>query len=85
VVEDKFILMFIITLSIVPFVILGVVFINGKGSSLIAGYNTISPEDKKKYDTVSLSKFMGKIMFALSFSMFFWVISAAYEMNWLFS
>ena len=81
--EDKIIAMLIIAGVIILFIVLGIVFINGKGSSLIAGYNTMSPEEKGKYDTVALTKFMGKMMFALSFSMLFWILSLAYEMNWL--
>lgn len=69
---------------IVPLIVLGIVFINGRGSDLIAGYNTMSPEEKKKYDTVALCKFMGKMTFALAFSMLFWILSLAYEINWLF-
>lgn len=42
-------------------------------------------EEKEKYDTVALCKFMGKMMFALSFSMVFWVLSEALEIKWLFS
>jgi len=83
--EDKIVLMIIIASCIVPLVIIGFIFINGKGSSLIAGYNTKSPEEKNKYDIVALCKFMGKMMFALSFSMLFWIFSVAYEMNWLFT
>lgn len=41
-------------------------------------------EEKEKYDAVSLSKFMGKVMFGLSLSMVLWVFSEAYEIKWLF-
>ncbi|MGN8646651.1 DUF3784 domain-containing protein [Gracilibacillus sp. HCP3S3_G5_1] len=82
--DDKMVAIIIIAACISLFVILGIVFINGKGSSLIAGYNTMSPEEQNKYDIVALSKFIGKMMFALSFSMLFWIFSVAYEMNWLF-
>src|SRR5690625_141262 len=74
------VMMFVIGL----FIVLGFFLINGKGSFLIAGYNTMPPEEKEKYDTVALCKFMGKMMFTLSFSMLFWVVSEAYEINWLF-
>lgn len=63
---------------------LGIILSNGKGSFLIAGFNTLPQEEKEKYDTVALCKFMGKMMFALPFSMVFWVLSEAYENNWLF-
>ena len=76
--------MIIMLLGIGLFIGLGIVFINGKGSFLIAGYNTMPPEEKDKYDTIALCKFMGKMMFALSFSMVFWIISEAYDINWLF-
>ncbi|WP_438316753.1 DUF3784 domain-containing protein [Sporosarcina sp. FA9] len=76
--------MIIMLLVIGLFVGLGIVFINGKGSFLIAGFNTMPPEEKEKYDTIALCKFMGKMMFALSFSMVFWLLSEVYDINWLF-
>ncbi|GAB3792435.1 DUF3784 domain-containing protein [Virgibacillus kimchii] len=82
--EKKIVLMIIIAFGIMLFVILGLVFINGKGSSLIAGYNTMPPKEKKKYDQIALSKAMGKMMFALSFSMLFWILSVLFENNSLF-
>lgn len=81
---DNIIAMLIIAGVIALFIILGMFLLNGKGSSLIAGYNTMSPEEKEKYDIARLTKFMGKMMFALSFSMFFWIFSIAFEMNGLF-
>ena len=76
--------MLITILVIGLFIALGFVFISGKGSFLIAGYNTMSKEEKEMYDTVSLCKFMGKMMFTLSFSMLLWLLSDVYKMNWLF-
>ena len=35
---------------IMVFVILGVIFLNGKGAFLIAGYNTTSKAEKQKTD-----------------------------------
>ncbi|WP_409305885.1 DUF3784 domain-containing protein [Peribacillus sp. SCS-155] len=69
----------------VLFVVLGIFLSNGKGSFLIAGFNTLPQEEKEKYDTVALCKFMGKMMFALSFSMVFWVISDTFAVDWLFA
>jgi len=64
------------------FILLGVFLINGKGASLIAGYNAKSEEELEEYDTVAVCKFMGKIMFALSFSMMFWLLGDAYDLIW---
>lgn len=66
------------------FVIFGIVLLNGKGSFLIAGFNTLPKKEKEKYDIVALCKFMGKAMFALSFSMVFWILSDALNITWLF-
>ena len=47
------------------FILLGVLFACGKGAGLIAGYNTLSPREKEKYDQKKLCKSMSKLMFAL--------------------
>ncbi|KIL53554.1 hypothetical protein KP77_05300 [Jeotgalibacillus alimentarius] len=59
----------------VPFLIIGVVFSRGKGASLIAGYNTMPEDEKAKYDEVALCKFMGKIMYGVSFSLLLFGLS----------
>ncbi|WP_462419834.1 DUF3784 domain-containing protein [Salinicoccus sp. Marseille-QA3877] len=66
------------------FIVLGIFLVNGKGSFLIAGYNTMSAKEKEKYDKTELSKFMGKMMFVLAFSMILWVLSEVYGIDWLF-
>ncbi|UJL46426.1 DUF3784 domain-containing protein [Virgibacillus sp. NKC19-16] len=66
------------------FIVLGIIFSIGKGYFLIAGFNTLPKEEKEKYDMVALCKFMGKMMFALSFSMVLWVLSEGLEISWLF-
>ena len=48
------------------FLVLGVVFSCGKGTSLIAGYNTASPEEKAKYDEKKLCKAMSRLMLVLA-------------------
>lgn len=83
--EDKIVLIIIIASCIVPLAIFGIVFIKGRGSSLIAGFNTKSTEEQNEYDIDALCKFMGKMMFSLCFSMLFWVLSVAYELDWLFA
>lgn len=45
------------------FIALGLVFMQGRGAFLIAGYNTSSRAEKEKYDERALCRFMGKIMF----------------------
>lgn len=76
--------MIILLLLIGLFVVLGIVFINGKGSFLIAGYNTMPAEEKEKYDKAALCRFMGRMMFVISFFMLFWLLGILYDADWLF-
>ncbi|MBO1002856.1 DUF3784 domain-containing protein [Pseudogracilibacillus auburnensis] len=77
------ILILIQVFIMILFAVIGLIFINGKGASLIAGYNSMSEAEKEKYDEVALAKFMGKMMFALIFSMIFWLLSTLLSMDWL--
>ena len=56
----------------------------GKGLQLIAGYNTMSPEEKEKVNKEALCKYMSLLMFALAAC---WcVLSVGIELGrmWLF-
>lgn len=45
------------------FIVLGCVFLSGRGAGLIAGYNTMPPSKRKKIDKRALCRFTGKMMF----------------------
>lgn len=47
---------------VVAFVLLGLLFLSGRGWQLIAGYNTMPREERERYDTRALCRFMGKLM-----------------------
>lgn len=74
----------ILAIGINSFIILGIVFSCGKGAFLIAGFNTMPKEEQEKYDTAALCRFMGKLMFALCFSMIFWLLSVLLHIEALF-
>lgn len=61
--------------------ILGITFSMGKGSSLIAGYNTLSQEEKAEIDEGRLLKFMGKMMFAMAGSRVFTLVGEWLEIE----
>ena len=48
------------------FIILGILFFCGKGSFLIAGYNTANKAERAKYDEKALCRAMGWLMIALA-------------------
>jgi hypothetical protein len=41
-------------------------------------------EEKEKYDELALCRFMGKMIFVLSFCMLLWPASELFGMQWLF-
>ena len=51
--------MIVLILVEVMFITLSVLFFMGKGKNLIAGYNTMSKEEKEKYDEKKLLRYMG--------------------------
>ncbi|AZB42035.1 DUF3784 domain-containing protein [Bacillus sp. FJAT-42376] len=64
-----------ILIVLIPFLIFAILLSKGKGASLLAGYNTMSDSEKAQYDEVALCKFMGKIMYGISFSLLLFALS----------
>ncbi|MBT2583425.1 DUF3784 domain-containing protein [Planococcus sp. ISL-109] len=65
-------------------VLLGLYMLQGKGAFLIAGYNTMPKKEKAKYDGPAMARFVGKLLFALAFSMLFWFAGMLLEKSWMF-
>ena len=55
----------------------------GKGKFLIAGYNTMSKEEKSKYDEIALCKFMGKILLPIGILCPSLVLADIFDMPWI--
>ncbi len=51
------------------FIVLGILIKNGKMYWLIAGYNTMSKEEKEKYDIVGIARVFRNVMFGMAFIM----------------
>lgn len=73
-----------LSIGIFSFTVLGVFLLNGKGTFLIVGFNTLPKEEKEKYDKLTLSKFYGKTFLALSVSMVLWLLSDILQNKLLF-
>jgi len=65
------------------FIVLGSVFMSGKGAWLIAGYNTSSAYEKSRTDEKALCRFMGKSMFVLAACWIPICLSAVIDKMWL--
>ena len=69
---------------ILLFVTLGIVFLNGKGADLIAGYNTLPEYKKAEFDQKALCRSMAKMMFGLAIAWGMSGIGSALSLKWLF-
>ncbi|MDE4084355.1 DUF3784 domain-containing protein [Planococcus maritimus] len=65
------------------FLTMSLVLFQGKGAILIAGYNTLSAEEKAKYDEAALCKATGKLMFGITFSMALIFVGEFFQQDWL--
>jgi preprotein translocase subunit SecG len=65
------------------FVILGILFLKGKGSFLIAGYNTASRAQKENIDEKKLCNYTGKLMFVLAGCFLIIAASDIFSQMWL--
>ncbi|WP_144787593.1 DUF3784 domain-containing protein [Lysinibacillus fusiformis] len=75
---------FVYLIIMLPFLIFALVLSQGKGTFLIAGFNTMSPDEKDKYDEIALAKFIGKMMYGYCFCVLLWVLNEIFQTQWLF-
>jgi len=68
---------------IITMIIMAVFLINGKGSFLIAGYNTMSKKEKEKYDEKAISRFTGWLLIIISFCVLILFAGNYYQIKWL--
>ena len=68
---------------IVLFFVAALFMLKGKGSFLIAGYNTMSKEEKARYDEKALTKFIGRIMLIISFMFLILIIGLFFSIYWI--
>ena len=73
----------VIVVIVVSMIVMAVFLLNGKGSFLIAGYNTMNKTERAKYNEKSLCRFTGWLLIALSFCMLLIPAGIFLEMMWL--
>ncbi len=62
---------------------LGILFLNGKGSFLIAGYNTASKAEKETIDERKLCNYVGKLMFLIAGCFLILMASDIFHKMWI--
>ena len=65
------------------FFVMAFFLLRGKGSFLIAGFNTLREEEKAKYDKSALCRFVGWLLIAMSLVMAFFPLGIHFEIYWL--
>ena len=65
------------------FLILGIVFVCGKGTFLIAGYNTLSEEKKARYDARKILRDMSRMIFSCVGCMAVGILGSIVDAPWL--
>ena len=73
----------IIGIIMLPLIALSIVLMAGKGAWLVAGYNTLSKEEKAQYDSAALCKFIGKYLLSVGLLMPVIPIGGIFKINWL--
>lgn len=81
--SGELILLIIISVIGFIFIMLGVLFLLGKGAFLIAGYNTMSKEEKAAYDEKKLTQFIGTITLPIGLTTPLVAIGGIYHLTWM--
>ena len=63
-------------------IVMSIFLLIGKASFLIAGYNTMSKEEKSKYDGIALSKFIGEILLPIGILCPGTAVAAIFNISW---
>ena len=75
--------MIVLIVIIILFLLLAIFLMYGKGSFLIAGYNTLSQEEKEKYDQKALCRSVGKLLFSIVFCMLLMLAADLFNQSYL--
>lgn len=65
-------------------IIISILLLKGKGSFLLAGFNTMSEQEKEKYDSKALCRFMGKILLPVGIMTPLLSVGGMYGITWIF-
>lgn len=65
--QNNLVSLIVLVAVFVSFIVLAVVLMRGRGTFLIAGYNTMSPEEKAKWNIKALGRAVGLFMLFTAF------------------
>lgn len=73
----------IVGIIILLLIAMSIVLLMGKGGWLIAGYNTLTREEKAQYDSIALCKFFGRYLLSIALLTPAIPIGGIFKINWL--
>jgi hypothetical protein len=73
----------VIGLVVIPMLVMALFLLNGKGASLIAGYNTMTAKEQALYDEKALCRSTGWLLIAISACTALLFIGIAFGVMWL--
>ena len=71
-----------LAIASISIIVFSIFLLAGKASFLIAGYNTMSKEEKEKYDEIALGKFIGKILLPIGILCPGIAVAEIYNVTW---
>ena len=74
----------IVAVIAIPLLVMAVFLLMGKGAFLIAGFNTMSDQEKQVYNEKTLCRAVGKLLIAITMAMALFPVSIRLEAMWLF-
>lgn len=80
---EKIVSLVIVGIISLPLIVLGIFFLKGRGANFIAGYNTMSPREKRRYDSKALCKFMGKIVLPIGLLIPLFALGEILDLVWI--
>jgi preprotein translocase subunit SecG len=79
---ESLIFIIIFVLTTIPLFILGLFIKKGKGLMLIAGYNTLSKEERDKVNKEELSRTVGNLLIRMAIEILLLGVAINYRLKW---
>ena len=71
------------TVVIIPLLLMAVMFLKGRGASLLAGYNTLNPQEQAKYDVKAMLRATGWMLISVCLCIVFMTAGIYFYLEWL--
>lgn len=81
--HDDIVACIVIGIIMLLLIAMSIALLMGKGTWLIAGYNTLDKEEKEQYDRIALCKFIGKYLLSIALLLPVIPVGGIFKIKWL--